>query len=330
MKCADPVLCYILDNGKKLYRHFSLADESVKKNHQLVFNCGKCLFCRKKKSYELAQRCVLHASLYQQNSFLTLTYDEKKEGYHNNVQYSDIQKFKKRLRQYVWRKFQKRIEVFNVHEYGRMGKKHWHLVLFNHDFRDKTLHTTKNNIPLYTSKHLQKLWPYGYNTLGDVSVASAMYQAQYMEKDIRNGNTTTKRKSKSNHKGIGLPYFMIHYKQILTLGYVPIDGKKMPVPRSFERRAHKHYCHFYKPAAFEDTFLRKRLYTPFKKNEQNKELADLYIDYKKQKELKIKDLEREWDEVISQHLETGEDPDFVKAGQNALYDLYNKIREEKF
>lgn len=40
-------------------------------------------------------RCVLHASLYKENCFITLTYDESKDGYHNNKEYADIQKFKK-------------------------------------------------------------------------------------------------------------------------------------------------------------------------------------------------------------------------------------------
>lgn len=97
MKCADPVLCYTDSKGNKKYRHFSLASHIHKLSHQQVFNCGKCLFCRKKKSYELASRCVLHASLYTDNCFLTLTYDEKQKGYHNVLDYTDIQKFKKRL-----------------------------------------------------------------------------------------------------------------------------------------------------------------------------------------------------------------------------------------
>ena len=214
MKCADPKLCYT--NGTtKILRHFSQASEIFKLRAQTVFNCGTCIFCRKKKAYELASRCVLHASLNKQNCFLTLTYDENKEGYHNVFEYPDIQNFKKRLLQHintveyshartrklkrrrVEKRFRRTSQIFNVHEYGKNGKKHWHLVVFGYDFSDKEIHTFKNQIPLYTSKELEKLWKYGFSTVGSVTEASAMYQAQYMEKDFKNYNNGTKRKSHS-------------------------------------------------------------------------------------------------------------------------------------
>lgn len=293
--------------------------------HQQVFNCGKCLHCRKKKAYELACRCVLHSSLYENNCFLTLTYDEKKDGYHNEFQYADIQQFKKRLRSQVWRKHQKRIEVFNVHEYGSNGKKHWHLIVFNHDFTDKTLYTKKNNISIYTSKELEKLWPYGFNTIGDVSTASAMYQAQYAEKDFKYGNFKNKKKSHSKHSGIGGAYFKKNYSQILRLGYVPVDGKRMPVPRYFQKIAHKHYSHYYEKSNFFDTPHRKALYRPFKNGEENKHIAECYILYKQIKDEKLVELKQKWDDVILQELTTGKEPDFIQSNLNALHDLSKKL-----
>ena len=326
MKCADPVLCY---TGKsvKLYRHFSLASHVIKTAAQKVFNCGQCLFCRKRRAYELASRCVLHASLYPKNCFLTLTYDEKRAEYHNNFEYSDIQKFKKRLRQYVWREHKQRTEIFNVHEYGKNGKKHWHLVVFNHNFEDRLLPRAAK---YYTSAVLSGLWPHGFHTIGDVSEASAMYTAQYIEKDLINGNRHNSKKSHSKHSGIGKPYFLQHYKQILTLGYIPINGRKLPVPRSFQRIAHKHYCHYYERSAFFDSKERKALYRPFKHGLENRELADLYIQFKNMREEFIQDLEKEWALTIQTYLTTKEIPDFIKSGDNALYDLNKKQLGERF
>lgn len=256
---------------------------------------------------------------------MTLTYDESKPGYNNDLQYSDIQNFKKRLRQYCKRKYDKRIEVYNVHEYGKRGKKHWHLIVFNHDFEDKTLFTVKNNISIYTSKKLETLWPFGFNTIGNVTEASAMYQSQYCEKDFRNGNITNGKRSKSNHSGIGRAYFLKNYKQILRLGYIPVNGGKLPVPRYFEKLAHKHYSHFYhKSNFFDKTDGPKALYRPFKNGEANKELADLYVLYMDMKDSKILDLQKEWDGVISQYLTTGRDPDFIKSASNAKKDLKTK------
>lgn len=342
MKCFDPVLCYTEpDSGKRKFRNFSLANHVFKfYQHQTVFNCGKCLFCRKKRAYELACRCVLHSSLYKQNCFLTLTYDESKPEYHNNFHYKDIQDFKKRLRTHCTRHHNgKKIEVFNVHEFGKNGKKHWHLVVFNYSphqepdqkgQRDCQIYTRSNGVGLYVSKTLSRLWPYGFSTVGDVSTASAMYTAQYVEKDFKNGNVTNHKKSHSKHSGIGGPYFLKHYPQLLTLGYVPINGKKMPLPRYFQRLAHKHYSHYYEKENFFDTKQRKALYRPFKIGQENKEIADLFIQYKLIKEEKIKEYEIEWAKVIDQHHLTQEPPDFVKSGENALYDLRNKNSPEKF
>lgn len=332
MKCADPTLCYTNANtGKRIFRNWSLASFIVKKTHQQVFNCGKCLFCRKKKARELAIRCVLHASLSPQNCFLTLTYDESRPDYNNRFQYSDVQKFKKRLRQHVARYNQgKKIEIFNVHEYGKNGKKHWHLVVFNHQFEDKDVHTIKNNIPLYTSHTLALLWPYGFSTIGDVSEASAMYQSQYTQKDIKNGNTNNHKKAHSKHSGIGQPYFLQHYKQLLTLGYIPFNNQKIPIPRAFEKIAHKHYSHFYEPSNFFDNFERKALYRPFKQGLENKEIADLYIDYKAIKQKTIKEIEEKWNETLDQYFTTNEKPQFLLAAENALYDLNNKNKQEQF
>lgn len=336
MKCADPVLCYIGPSGKKVYRNFSFAPHVLKLAHTLVFDCGKCLHCRKKRAYELACRCVLHASLYRDNCFLTLTYDEKKEGYHNNFEYSDIQKFKKRLRKHCE---PKRIEIFNVHEYGKNGKKHWHLVVFNYSphtepdqggERDCTIHTRSNGISLYVSKTLSRLWPYGFNTVGDVSAASAMYAAQYVNKDFKNGNTHNSKKSHSKHSGIGKPYFLKHYKQILSLGYVPFDGRKLPVPRYFQRLAHKHFCHYYDRSKFFDQRERKRLYRPFRDSEASREIADLYRVFEVNKQEKIKDLEVQWRATMDQYLTTKDEPDFIKSNSNALYDLQRKITTERF
>lgn len=333
MECFDPVLCYTNElTNKRIFRHYTLAPDFVIDLHQQRFDCGKCLHCRKTKAYELAMRCVLHASVYQDNCFITLTYDEKKEGYHNDLQYEDIQKFKKRLRQYCKRKFNSKIEVFNVHEYGKNKKKHWHLIVFNHDFKDKTLYTRNNNIPIYTSKILEKLWPYGFNTIGDVSIASAMYQAQYMEKDFTNQNATSKFKSKSNHSGLGRSYFYSNYEQILKLGYVPFNGRKHKIPRYFEKLAHKHYAHFYEKGFFSTRLDgTKPRYRPFKPGEENIEIANLYIEYEKIKKQHVIELDKKWREKLKLIKETKCTPDFVQSGKNYTHDLMKRsFNNQKF
>lgn len=300
MKCGDPVLVYNKANGVRLFRHFSLATKWFKENAQATFDCRKCLHCRPKYARENASRCVLNASLHKRNCFLTLTYDESRPGYHNSYNPRDLKNFKTALR----RKFKhKKIDIFRVHEYGENRKKHWHLVVFNHDFTDKVVHTIKKGIPLYKSKTLSKLWKHGFASIGDVTEASAMYQSQYMKKDFQYGYVTSKMKSKSHHSGIARDYFFKHYKQVLQLGYVPVNGEKLPIPRYFLKLAEKHAM------------------------QGHAELYQLMQAYNKIKDEKILEMETEWKQVISQHLTTKRDPDFLKALQNTSHDL--KLKQLK-
>jgi len=292
---------------------------------QAVFNCEKCIFCRKRRSTELAMRCVLHASLYEHNAFVTLTYDEKLNGYHNRFNYTDIQKFKKRLRRHFEYYHRERIHIFNVHEYGTNGKKHWHLIIFNCQFRDRELFTTRKGNRLYTSKLLGEKWPFGHHTIGSVTEASAMYQAQYTQKDFKYGHKGTLKNSHSYHSGIGRDYFLIHFRQILQLGYVPFAGRKMAIPRYFRKLAHKHYSFFYAQENFVDTPQRKKLYSKFKCPLQaRKSIAESYKEYSTQREQRILELNLEWEQFIQDHVFTNEKTDFEKSAENYLYDLKNK------
>lgn len=336
MKCADPKLCYT-DGTKKILRHFSLANPVFRLIHNQVFNCGTCIFCRKKRATELAIRCVLHASLHKQNSFLTLTKDEKKETYHNDFNYAEIQEFKKKFRRFCEHHYNKKIQIFNVHEYGKNKKSHWHLVVFGHDFSTdpkpnytKTLHSMSGGNPLYRSLRLERLWPHGFSTIGSVTEASALYQALYTQKDLKNGNSNNQYKSHSKHSGIGRDYFNQHYKQILSLGYLPFGGKRVPIFRYFQKLAHRHYCHFYDKGAFFDSPQRKRLYSPFKPGHENKEIADLFQIYSETKQKLIEQLTTEWEEEISKYIFNKDKPDFIISAENYLYDLKNKQQINNF
>lgn len=328
-RCVDPKLRYVTSSGYK-WVHFSLASPLVKALPHTPFNCETCIYCRKRKSTELAMRCVLHASLYKQNCFLTLTYDEKRKGYDNEFRYSDIQNFKKRLRQYVARKNAVRIEIFNVHEYGKNGKKHWHLVVFGWTPEYVTKHSDNGGHPLFLSPVLRRLWPFGFHTVGSVTEASAMYQAQYTQKDFQYGNANNSKKSHSKHSGIGKPFFLRNYEQILRLGFVPFGSRKAPIPRYFLKLAKRHWAHFYEPSLFFDNKERKAQFRPFKKEKPNREIADLYSSYMERRSEFVKELEAEWDEYLDSRLFDKSVPEFRQSGENALYDLRNKIGKDSF
>jgi len=334
MKCFNPVLCFTLDK-KRIFRNWDVAKNTtylrgIKPTY--LYDCGKCGYCKHKKAIELAARCSLHASVYTQNMFLTLTYDEKKEGYQNVLRYRDIQLFKKSLRATVWRNHGRRIDVFNVHEYGKNAKKHWHAIVFNYNPEDREFHTLSDaGHALYRSEILRGLWPHGFHSIGDVNEATAMYQAQYMEKDLRNGHSPTSiHRSVSRHSGLGKPYFLKHYRQILMNGFVPFGGKKLGIPRYFQKLAHKHWCHFNQKSAFFDTPERKQLYRPFKLGEENEDISQLFESYRNLKEERIMELELEFEETIRSYLSSKLVTQFEQSGSNYNYDLKHKIKQERF
>ena len=99
MACNFPI--YALDlglkeNGKRNIKILpkrvdmsSLAQLEVRygKGSILPLPCGRCLACKLAKAREWAVRCVLEASLYPDNCFITLTYDPEQGPYSPQPKY---------------------------------------------------------------------------------------------------------------------------------------------------------------------------------------------------------------------------------------------------
>jgi len=144
--------------------------------------CGQCIGCRLERSRQWAIRCVHEASEYDDNCFITLTYDNDHLPDLNSLNVRDWQLFMKRFRKkYSYRRF----KFFHCGEYGDLNKRpHYHAIIFGVDFEDRRFFKENNGVPLYTSETLEKLWPFGYSTVGDVTFESAAYVARYCLKKI--------------------------------------------------------------------------------------------------------------------------------------------------
>lgn len=141
--------------------------------------CGQCIGCRLERSRQWAVRCIHEASLHEENCFITLTFSNEWLDSSNSLVKSDFQKFMKRLR----KKFDVPIRYFHCGEYGeKLKRPHHHACLFGFDFHDKQLWSMKNGVKLYRSAALEKLWPYGFATIGQVTFESAAYVARYIMK----------------------------------------------------------------------------------------------------------------------------------------------------
>jgi len=153
--------------------------------------CGRCIGCRLEYSRQWAVRCVHEASLYDENSFLTLTYSPENLPSNGSLVKRDLQLFFKRLRKSLP---EKKIRYFACGEYGdRNGRPHYHVCLFNHNFRDRYLYTVRDGVALYRSESLERLWPAGFSTIGDVTFESAAYVARYTMKKFK-GDEDEKKK----------------------------------------------------------------------------------------------------------------------------------------
>ena len=94
---------------------------------RIVVPCGHCVGCRLKRSRDWALRCMCEASLYKENCFVTITYDDEHlTGDRISLSLDDVQKFIKRVR----KKFSERkVRVFYCGEYGsKSNRPHFHII----------------------------------------------------------------------------------------------------------------------------------------------------------------------------------------------------------
>lgn len=179
--------------------------------------CGKCIGCRLKRSLDWAIRCMHESTLWEQNTYITLTYDEKHCP--GSVSVSDVQKFIKRLRKYY---APRKIRYFAGAEYGsKTQRPHYHLLLFNCDFTDKRPVPSDQNNQLYVSQILTDIWGKGSTTIGDVTQQSCQYVAKYVVKKIsgdmakrKYGNKNPEFGLMSRKPGIGQKWIEENYNDV--------------------------------------------------------------------------------------------------------------------
>lgn len=188
----------ILGNAA-LYRNHCFP-EPVDLVQYIEVPCGRCIGCRLDRSRNWAIRCVHEASLYYDNCFLTLTYDDQHLPAHGSLVKKDLQDFWKRLRFAI---APLKIRYFACGEYGsKFERPHYHACIFGWSPDDKQLYTVRAGSRLYISDLLSRLWPFGFHTVGDVTFDSAAYVARYVLKKV-NGDAA------SDHYGDREPEYVV-------------------------------------------------------------------------------------------------------------------------
>lgn len=213
----------------------------------LQIPCGQCIECRLERSRQWAMRCVAEASLWTDNIFLTLTYDD----FHLPVNFSlvkrDLQLFFKRLR----KEYGSGIRYFAAGEYGDKSQRpHYHAIIFNFKPYDgENVHLSGR--PLYISRTLARIWPYGFHSYGDVTFESAAYVARYCLKKLTGplaenyGLREPEFALMSRRPGIGSGWFDKYYKDVYPGDrFIIRDGQVMNPPRYFDLLYQRHFSDF--------------------------------------------------------------------------------------
>lgn len=203
--------------------------------------CGRCIGCRVEYARQWAMRCMHEASLYDENSFVTLTYDDDHLPARGSLRKRDFQLFMKRLR----RRFpDQRIRFFASGEYGDDTlRPHYHGCLFGFDFRDKRSVCRRSDYEVYQSDVLDDTWACGLTEVGSVTFDSAAYCARYAVKKFRGKPEDVERyydglepefAVMSRRPGIGAQWYAQYGEGVRMHDSVIVNGREVRPPKYYD------------------------------------------------------------------------------------------------
>lgn len=206
--------------------------------------CGQCRGCRAAWSREWALRCMHEASMHAVNTFVTLTYDDKKLPVNASLDREAFPLFMKRLRKSIE---PAKVRYFHVGEYGtRTNRPHYHALLFGYRPEDQKLLAVRGKYPVYTSEALRVLWPDGLHEFGEVTGASALYCAGYMKRKmtgswakLKYGVREPEYGTMSRNPGIGAAWLDKFRCEVYPCDGVVVRGMVVKPPRYYDLRAER-------------------------------------------------------------------------------------------
>ena len=248
-------------------------------NFQII-PCKNCIGCRLDYSREWANRGYLESKCWDQNWFVTLTYDEDSIPYseeitdsqgitytdsidempwQGTIQPDDMTRFMKNLRKIFERKKKEtNIRFMGCGEYGENTRRpHYHLILFNCNLPKETFydpHVTWNKDTVWKNTWIERAWGKGMVQIGECNWNSIAYVARYITKKI-NGNESEEFYAMqgeekeffraSNQPGIGGIYYENNKEKIYKNDKILIQNLKgvhwIKPPEYFDRLYEKEY-----------------------------------------------------------------------------------------
>lgn len=179
-------------------------------NYQII-PCGQCIGCRLEYSRQWANRGYLESKCWDQNWFVTLTYDEAYNFILDEIETSDgitytnpgdwngilipehLTAFMKSLRQIMKREHgQDGIRFMACGEYGSEGQRpHYHIILFNCNLPLESFYNPKikNHNLYWQNTIIERAWgngrePKGICNISEASWNNIAYTARYITKKV--------------------------------------------------------------------------------------------------------------------------------------------------
>lgn len=159
---------------------------------EAAYGCGQCMPCRINRRRVWAHRIMLEASLYADNAFVTLTYDDanvpKDQSGRLVLDPGHLRDFLKRVRKDV---APGKIRYYAVGEYGHDGEREWnphyHLAMFNMPgCRNLAVNSARNNYMCRCDicDWISRKWGKGRIHVGYLASESASYICGYVTKKM--------------------------------------------------------------------------------------------------------------------------------------------------
>lgn len=243
MPCYGPLTAYypkrLLSNGDpNPDRRLVFKKTDSETGIGIKVPCGKCPGCKLEHSRQWAVRCMHEKRLHNAAAFVTLTYDDKHLPPNGSLVREDFTNFMKRLRHETG----PNLRFFACGEYGsKTHRPHYHVLLLNYDFADRSVVSAGPSYSLYQSKSLSKLWTAGNSIIGDVTFESAAYVARYCMKKKQNGKTVTDGRvpeyiCMSRRPGLGTGYFEKYQAEIISHDTIIVNGVAAALPRFYDNK----------------------------------------------------------------------------------------------
>lgn len=248
MPCDFPLTAfYSKEIGKSGKRGITFDRGASFSGVPLQLPCGQCTGCRLARSLQWAIRCMHEKSLHTMSSFVTLTYDDNHLPEDGSLSKDDPRQFMYRLREHLYRTAGLYgLRFYMCGEYGaRTNRPHYHYLFFNLDFLDKKFYKlAKGGERLYKSPLLDRLWPFGSNIIGAVTMESCAYVARYITDKITGDRADDWYQGRipefvnmSRRPGIGAGWYEKFGSHSHKSGdFAVLDGKKVAMPRFYDKR----------------------------------------------------------------------------------------------